>query len=487
MIGVVSYGAYLPHRRLRRDAIGDVLGGPRRAGTRTVAGYDEDTTSMAVEAARIALRDPGLRTAVRSVFFATSAPAYLDKTNATAIHAALRLDPGALAVDLGTAVHSAVGALAAAVNAAGGGTPSVAVLSDIRTGRPGSADEIDGGDAAAALVLARDSASAPVIAELVGSGHSTVEVLERWRIEGMPSSRVWEERFGEQVYLPAATDAVTDALKVAGVDVGAIDHLVVSGLHARTVSRLPAALGTRVDATADHRGSAAGVGEIGNPGVAQPGVLMADVLDRADVGSLIALLVVGDGASAFLFRATDALPARRSHRPVAAQVAAGDDTLPYASFLSWRGFLDREPPRRPDPEPAYAPPSWRRAVWKFGFVASRCTACGTRHLPPSAVCTTCFAHGEMAPEPMADVPATVATSTVDRLAATPSPPLVLAVLDFAGGGRFRCELTDAGPGDAEIGSPVEMTFRRTATAAGIHNYFWKARPARLGRWDRGAS
>jgi hypothetical protein len=25
---------------------------------------------------------------------------------------------------------------------------------------------------------------------------------------------------------------------------------------------------------------------------------------------------------------------------------------------------------------------------------------------------------------------------------------------------------------------VEMTFRRLSTADGIHNYFWKARPAR---------
>jgi len=30
---------------------------------------------------------------------------------------------------------------------------------------------------------------------------------------------------------------------------------------------------------------------------------------------------------------------------------------------------------------------------------------------------------------------------------------------------------------------VEMTFRRTVTAAGVHNYFWKARPVRTGETD----
>ena len=50
-------------------------------------------------------------------------------------------------------------------------------------------------------------------------------------------------------------------------------------------------------------------------------------------------------------RTTQALAARRQPQPVAAQIAAGSTALDYATFLSWRGFLDREPPRRPDPDP----------------------------------------------------------------------------------------------------------------------------------------
>ncbi len=46
---------------------------------------------------------------------------------------------------------------------------------------------------------------------------------------------------------------------------------------------------------------------------------------------------------------------------------------------------------------------------------------------------------------MADMPATVATYTIDRLAHSPSPPVVAAVVDFDGGGRFSCELTDVDP------------------------------------------
>ncbi len=79
---------------------------------------------------------------------------------------------------------------------------------------------------------------------------------------------------------------------------------------------------------------------------------------------------------------------------------------------------------------------------------------------------------------MADVQGTVALLTVDRIAYSPSPPITFAVVDWDGGGRLPVELTDADPGDVEMGGRVEMTFRRLFTSDEIHNYFWKARPVR---------
>ena len=72
---------------------------------------------------------------------------------------------------------------------------------------------------------------------------------------------------------------------------------------------------------------------------------------------------------------------------------------------------------------------------------------------------------------------TVATFTIDRLAYSLAPPVVDVVVDFDGGGRYQCELTDCGPDEVAIGDRVEMTFRRLYTAGGVHNYFWKARPS----------
>ena len=139
-----------------------------------------------------------------------------------------------------------------------------------------------------------------------------------------------------------------------------------------------------------------------------------------------------------------ASPARRA-APHGARRSRGDARRPaYAQFLTWRGLLDREPPRRPEPERPAAPPSARTDAWKYGFVGSR-DENGFVHLPPSRVSMGSGAIDQMEPVRMADVPATVATFTVDRLAYSLSPPVVAAVVDFDGGGRFQCELTDVDP------------------------------------------
>jgi len=470
--GIVAWGVYLPYWRLERSAIGAALGGAAGTGTRAVASYDEDTTSMGVEAARRALVTPGLP-APGGLLFATANPAYQDKTNATAIHAALGLRSCVGAYDLAGSVRSAWAAVAAGqTRAMLGGNPLV-VVADLRTGLPGSSDEREGGDGAAAFLFASQGA----VAEIVASAASTGEFLDRWRAPGEDGSHVWEERFGEQAYVPLAHEAFADALKRADLTPDGIDHLVVAGLHTRATKAVAASVGVRREALAPDLGVT-----LGNLGAAQVGVALADVLERATPGQVIVVVALADGADVVVLRTTAALPAAQAARraagvpTVAAGLAGGRRDLSYPAFLTWRGQLHREPPRRPDPDRPAAPPSRRSEGWKFGFNASRCLRCGTRHLPPTRVCVSCQAIDEMEPERLADVLGTVATFTVDRLAYSLSPPVVFGVVDFDGGGRYQCEMTDVDPEAVRIGDRVEMTFRRLFSAGGVHNYFWKAKP-----------
>jgi hydroxymethylglutaryl-CoA synthase len=475
--GIVAWGSYLPSWRLQRSAIASVLGSGGGKGSRAVASYDEDTTTLAVEAGRRALAAAaGSGTAAatpQDLFFSTPAPGYLDKTNATTVHAALGLDRSCAAYDFCGSSRSALGTLALALPGSPAGRTALAVVSDLRTGLAGGAEERDAGDGAVAFVCAADGA----VAELIGRGASSDEFLDRWRVPGETDSHVWEERFGEELYVPLAREAFADALKDAGLAESDIDHAVVTGLHVRAVKAVRAGLGVAAGALAPDL-----TGSVGNLGAAHAGLALADVLERAEPGQVIAVLSLADGADALLLRTTDALPAARAAAAeaglptVAQQVAGGRADLSYASFLSWRGQLHREPPRRPDPERPGAPTVHRSESWKYAFTASRCLECGFRHLPPTRVCLHCRAIDRMAEERLADTEGTIATFTIDHLAYSLSPPVVGVIVDFDGGGRYRCELTDGHPEELAIGDRVAMTFRRVYTAQGVHNYFWKARP-----------
>ena len=236
---IVAYAAYIPRHRLQSADIAAALGaGGRANGARALASYDEDSTTLGVEAARRALRD-GYRP--EAIYFATTAPAYLDKTNAAAIHAALDLGREGLAVDLAGSARSAIGALSAA--AASGG---LAVLADLRTGLPGSADERGGADAAAAFVFAE---SDDAVATVLARASLTAEFLDRWRTPGELASRQWEERFGLQMYAPLIRDAAREALARAGLDTP--DHVIVSSPHARAATSGAKELGSGDVAAAD--------------------------------------------------------------------------------------------------------------------------------------------------------------------------------------------------------------------------------------------
>jgi hydroxymethylglutaryl-CoA synthase len=442
--GILSYGAYLPYRRLDRAEIRAVAGTGGGKGTRTVASYDEDSTTLGVAAARQALAAAPAGVRPGALWFATVSPAYLDKTNATAIHAALRLPDDTAAFDAVGAVRSALGALRAGLAGPG---PALVVAADIRTGRPGSPDEAEGGDAGAALLVGSD-ADGPLVAEVLGTASATEEFLDRWRVPGESHSRRWEERFGEGRYAALGARAWDDGLKAAGVLPEQVDRVVIAAAHGRAATTLARGLGVgdRVSPGLD--------ATVGFTGAAHPGLLLADSLDRAAAGEVVVLVVLADGADVVVLRTTDALASSRPAVSVADQVAAGA-LLPYGKALAWRGYLPVEPPRRPEPARPSASAAARSASWKFGLV-------GTDE------------------RPLADIRGTIVTYTVDRLAYSPSPPVVFAVVDFDGGGRLPVELTDVDAADVAIGDRVEMTFRRLFTADGIHNYFWKARPVREG-------
>jgi 3-hydroxy-3-methylglutaryl CoA synthase/uncharacterized OB-fold protein len=467
-VGITSYGSYVPYRRLKRAAIAQVLGIPAGKGERAVASFDEDSVSMAVEAARDALRSASAKD-VRTLLFATTTPPYAEKLNAALVGAAAQLPLEIRAADLTGSPRVGLTALLQATDAvrANGGAALVAIA-DCRIAAPEGKAEQAGGDAGVAFVVGENP-----LAEIVATASITREFLDTWRAPGERFAHTWEERFAlTQAYGPLLGAAVKRVLAEAKCTSGDLAKVVLDAPNPRAVDELLRGAKLAPEQIADPLALT-----VGQTGAAHAALVLANVLAAAKPGDRILVASAGDGADAIVLKVTDRASSYTQARSVGRLIESKGDVA-YARYLKWREILPTEPPRRPDPDRPAGPPMLRSETWKFGFVGSKCTACGTPQLPPQRICIQCAKRDQMEPYPFADRPAKVATFTLDRLAYSLNPPTVNVVVDFEGGGRFLCEMTDCEPEKVQIGDAVEMTFRRMHTAGGVHNYFWKCRPRR---------
>ena len=441
------------------------MGGNVPLGVRSVSSYDEDTATMGVEAARIAL-SPLINPAnPAAIWFSSSNPPYMDKTNANVIHAALQLDKTTAAYDFGGAEKSGIGALKTALNSS---EALLLVQSDIRSGLPSSEDEVYGGDAASALLIG-DEDDGTLIARYLGGSSVSEEFIGRWRDPSEQNSRSWEERFVVTQFTQLIDPAWQEALSATELTSEDISTVVISGSNNRAKSQISKILGTE-KSSVDLSES------VGIAGTADATLLLTHALETSDPGEVIALVVLSDGIEILIFEARNQINQTKDR--ISSQISSRDEVT-YQRFLQWKGNLKVQPPNRPAPSRISASAAARESEWKHGFIASKAEKSGLIHMPPARVSANPEDRIDtMDPISMANTSGHVVTYTVDRLVYSESPPVVFAVVDFVGGGRIPIELTDIDAEDVSIGMEVLPTFRKVFTADGIHNYFWKVRPAR---------
>ena len=239
MAGIVSYGSYVPYRRLKRAAIGQVLGVAAGKGERSVASFDEDSVSMAVEATRDALR--GAKAAdTQALFFATTTPPYGEKLNAATLGAATLLPAEIRAADCTGSVRAGLSAMLQASDAVkAGAKQAVVAMADCRLAAPEGKAEQSNGDAAAAFVFGNDN----VIAEIEATASMTREILDTWRAPGERFGHSWEERFtltqSHGPILAQVIKTVLEKVKVAPTDLAKI---VIDTPNPRAIDEVARAL-----------------------------------------------------------------------------------------------------------------------------------------------------------------------------------------------------------------------------------------------------
>ena len=152
----------------------------------------------------------------------------------------------------------------------------------------------------------------------------------------------------------------------------------------------------------------------------------------------------------------------------------------YGKYLSWRNLVPMEASTLPERPVLSLPGRWRERRAILALYGARCQHCGTPQISQLGqtprVCVFCQTRDEFEPYKFSDKKGKLFTYAIDHLQPTQNPPGVNGVVDFDGGGRLVCELTDCEVDKVKVGMPVAMTFRKMFQSRGINNYFWKAKP-----------
>jgi len=475
-IGIKSYAAYVPRLRMERASIAaaHVWALPSlrslAKGERAFCSWDEDSITMSVEAVRACLRGtqparPGALT------FASTTPVFADLQNATLVCAAAGIDGvGISTLDVCGSLRAATSALLRALES-GSAADSLVAAADDRHARPGSVQEMQYGSGGCALVLGREG----VIARYLGGSSSAQQFVDHFRAEGQKYDYQWEERWiRDEGYLKIVPEVVGRVLAHAGVESAAIDFLCLPATISGIAPAVARQLKIRPEAVVDNLAA-----RCGDTGAAHPLLMLAAALETARPGQRILLVGFGAGCDALLFEATPAISAFRSAAPVSATLARGVTERSYTKLLSFGGEIELDWGMRSETDQKTALTQLYRARDQVtAFVGGKCPDCGAIQFPRMPACVRCGSTAPLAPAPLADAPAKVATFTADWLMYYPSPPLYVGLVQFDNGARVLMEMVDVDPAKFDVGTPLRMVFRVKEQDSLRHysRYFWKAAP-----------
>lgn len=480
MVGITSYGAYIPRYRLNRRTIFASMGWFNSAtagvarGEKAVANYDEDSITMAVAAASDCLHGCS-RDEIGGFSLSSTTVPYLERQNAAICSAALALKPDIRTADFGASLKSGTTALISACDTvkAGDITKFLVCAADSRQGKPGSNMEHTFGDGAAAILVGADD----VIAELKGSYSLTSDIADYRRIQEERFTRGWEERWiREEGYGKIVPQAVSGLLEKYDLEIGEFSKVVVACPVAGAVKRICKKLGVRPERIQDNM-----MTRVGDTGSALSLMMLVAALEEANPGDRILLIGYGNGSDAMFFEITDRIQTARGAMGIKRHLDAKEELDNYAKYLVYRDLLPVEMGiRGEEAPPVRLSLMQREGKTLISLCGSKCSVCGTPQYPKQRVCIDpdCGAIDQMEDYYFYDKVGRIKSFTGDSLAFSINPPAMYGLIDFEEGGRLYLDITDCDLDSLDVGTYVKMSLRRRYAdkRRGVYAYFWKAVP-----------
>lgn len=467
MVGIISWGSYIPLWRLSRNAIARGL-----KGEKAIAGSDEDSITMAVAAAVDCMNGID-RKEVDGLFFATTTSPYQEKLGAAIVATGADLRRDVITADFTNSIRAGTIALMAAMNAVKSGSVKkiIVVAADCRLGAPESGFERSFGDGAAAFLVGD---SEELIAEIDASHSVCDEIMDVWRAQGDRFVRSAEGRFiANEGYGRVSLEAAEGLMKNYNLSKGDFTKAVFGLPDPRAQVNLARALG--FDVKTQLQDSLAF--QMGDTGSAYCLMLLQAALEESGEEGRFLLVNYGSGCDAMSVKVTKGIEGRGKQKGIEGHLLQKKTIDDYKTYARWRELLPvARPPRHLG---LSSPPALlREREQNIRLYGSKCKACGTLQYPPQEVCTKCHARGRFETIRFSDKKGKLFTYSIDFGTWALDMPLITAIVNFEGGGRIQCLMADAGKDEVKVDMPLEMSFRKIDFREGIHVYSWKCVPLR---------
>ncbi len=307
---------YIPIYRIKIAEIAKVWGG-RTGGLgleeKSVAGPDEDTATMAVEATRNALAraqvDPK---DIGAVYVGTESPPYAVKPAATIVAEAIGATPETTAADWEFACKAGTAAVQACMGLVLSGVIKygVAVGADNAQCRPGDALEYTAAAGAASYIIGKEEEALAIIE---GTYSYTTDTPDFWRREGKPYPAHGGRFTGRPAYFKHIISAAEGLMRKFDLSVDDFDYAVFHQPNAKFPLEAAKELGLPKEKVLP----GLVVGKIGNTYSASSMMGLAAVLDKAEAGQRILMVSYGSGAGsdAFSLLVTERIKEKRNLAP----------------------------------------------------------------------------------------------------------------------------------------------------------------------------
>lgn len=476
MIGIKSYGAYLPKYLMPRELIAKAWDFPAVPGTKAIASVDEDSLTMAVEAGLDCLSgiDPK---SIDGLYFASTTQVYTEKDSASFIATVLDMREDIITIDFTDSLKAGTTALARAMDTikANKDISSILIIaSDTREAEPATMYEFGYADGAAALLVS-EGENLPIIIDDYYS--ISVNVTGPWkRAKEDNFIRTFESKMDNQIYTQSITRVMSEIMKRNNLNPEDIDVAAYYYNNPRTHGRISKRM--KFNQGVAQNGLFFQVGDLGTP---MSFMLLISAMKRPKEEAKIILAGYGDGADAILMHVQDRRALRelsKNHMGMAGHQKSMKALQNYNVYIESKKLLAKDRYVRK----SSAVTMWRDTLTVYKMYGNRCKSCGTVQYPSTfRSCIVCRADDQMELVKLA-LKGKIFTYTLDHLVggsylATPVPR---CVIDLDGGGRILLNMTEIeNPEDnVKIGMEVELTFRKEHEGADFKNYYWKCRPIR---------